>query len=133
VYNVDIDCFDPLELLCPTPVLMWFLLIKPWFSNEDHCFSFVLSLCDLCPSVCWRLPIFPLFIGSQIVIVFSTYFIFCSNVNNNQITSIQSGYYEIVWTSFLQLRIVEYKNDHWLNIFMFCKLQHGKNLILTVQ
>ena len=23
-------------------------------------------------------------------------------------------------------RIVEYKKDHWLNIFMFCKLQHGK-------
>ena len=22
-------------------------------------------------------------------------------------------------------KVVEYKNDHWLNIFMFCKLQHG--------
>jgi hypothetical protein len=22
--------------------------------------------------------------------------------------------------------IIEYKEDHWLNLFMFCKLQHGK-------
>ena len=23
-------------------------------------------------------------------------------------------------------RIIEYKEDHWLNLFMFCKQQHGK-------
>jgi hypothetical protein len=121
---VEQACIDPLELVCPTPVLMWSLLFKPEFSNEDHWFSFVLSLCDLCHSVCWRLPIFPLFIGSQIVIVFSTYFILCSNVNNNQITSIQSGAFNDlprltelwVWNPFL---VVTYKtwiclvNDHF--------------------
>jgi len=38
------------------------------------------------------------------------------------------------WPSWLKLsfhnhishRIVEYKKHHWLSIFMFCKLQHGK-------
>ena len=51
----------------------------------------------LCPSVYWFwlhkccLPSFLILIGSQIVLVFSTYFIFCSNLNFNQITSIQAG------------------------------------------
>ena len=72
-------------------------------SNEDHCFAFVLSLSlslshfDLCPSVCWFwlhrccYPTFLMLIWSQIVIVFSMYFIFCSDLDSNQITSIQEG------------------------------------------
>ena len=48
-----------------------------------HCLPFVLSLFDLCPSVCW----FLMLIGSQIVLVFSTYFIFCSYLYDNQNTS----------------------------------------------
>jgi hypothetical protein len=73
------------------------LLLKFYYSNVDHCLHFVLSLFDLYPSVCWFVlhkccvPTFPLIIGSHIVIVFSTYFIFCSRLNYNQITSIQSG------------------------------------------
>jgi hypothetical protein len=67
------------------------------------CLLFFLSLFDLCPSVCWFLlhkcclPTFPLLIGSQIVIVFSTCFIFCSRLNSNQITSIQSLYNYEFW------------------------------------
>ena len=68
-------------------------------SNEDHYLAFVLSLSlfDLCPSVYWFwlhrccLPTFLMLIGSQIVIVFSTDFIFCSYLYSNQITSIQEG------------------------------------------
>ena len=39
----------------------------------------------------WCLPTFFIFIESQLIIVFSTYFIFCSYLYSNQITSIQSG------------------------------------------
>ena len=86
-----------LEPVCPTPVLMALMLLKHQVSNENHGFPFVLSLFDLCPSVCWLwlhrccLPAFLILIGSQNVIVFSTYFIFCSDLNYNQITSIQAG------------------------------------------
>ena len=72
-------------------------IVQSGVSNEDHCFPFVLSLFDLFPSVCWIwlhkccLPTFPILIESQIVIVFSTYFIFCSFLISNQITSIQEG------------------------------------------
>ena len=91
------DLIYHLELLCPTAVLMALLLPKHYVSNENHWFPFVLSLFELCPSVCWLwfhrccLPAFLILIGSQIVIVFSTYFIFCSALNYNQITSIQAG------------------------------------------
>jgi hypothetical protein len=62
------------------------------------CLLFFLSLFNLCPSVCWFLlhkcclPNFPLLIviGSEIGTVFSTHFIFCRALRNNQITSIQS-------------------------------------------
>jgi len=66
-------------------------------SNVDYRLPFVLSPFDLCPSVwCFWLqkcclPTFLMLIGSQIVIVFSTYFIFCSSLHSNQITLIQSG------------------------------------------
>ena len=65
--------------------------------NVDHCLPLVLSRFDLCPSVCWFwqhkccLPTFFILIGSQILIVLSTYFIFFSYLGYNQITSIQAG------------------------------------------
>jgi len=74
-------------------------LAQTLVSNVDYCLPFVLSLIpfDLCPSVCWFwlhrccLSTFLMLIGCHIVIVFSTYFIFCSYLNYNQITSIQEG------------------------------------------
>ena len=76
-------------------------VVQTLVSNVNHCLPFVLcltlSLFDLCPSVCWFWlhrccrPIFLMLIGSQIVIVFSTDFIFCSCLYSNQITSIQEG------------------------------------------
>ena len=68
-------------------------------SNVNHCLPFVFSLflSELCPSVCWFWlhrcfpPTFLVLIGSQIVIVFSTDFIFCSYLYSNQITSIPTG------------------------------------------
>ena len=86
-----------LEPLCSTPVLMALMLLKHYASNENHESPCVLSLFNRCPSVfrLWLhrgfLPAFLILIGSQIVIVFTTYFIFCSALNYNQITSIQAG------------------------------------------
>jgi hypothetical protein len=61
----------------------------------------------------WCLPTFPLLIGSQIIIVFNTYFIFCHHGLN----------FHFIIASH---RIVEYKKYHWLSILMLWKLQHGK-------
>ena len=61
-------------------------------SNEEYgpLLAFCpLSLFDLCPAVCWFwlhkccLPTFLMLIESQIVIVFSTYFICCSSMTYN--------------------------------------------------
>jgi hypothetical protein len=79
---VEKDLIYHLEPLCPTPVLMALMLLKHYASNENDEFPCVLSLFYRCPSV-FRLwvhrgffPAFLILIGSQIVIVFSTYFIF---------------------------------------------------------
>ena len=77
-------------------------LAQTLIRNVDYCLPFVISLSpfDLCPSVCWfwlhkcRLPTFIMLIGSQILIVFSSYFIFCSNLMSNQITSILEGTFD---------------------------------------
>ena len=57
---------------------------------------------------------FPMLIGSQIVLVFSTYFIFCSLLYYNQITSIKSG-------AFNDLTSLKYKIP---SSFPWCNLQN---------
>ena len=66
-----------------------------------------------CPLVCWFwlhrccLPIFLMLIGSQIVIVFSTDFIFYSYLYSNQITSFQEGAFNNL-TSLTYLKVSNY-------------------------
>ena len=74
---------------------------QAFVSNVNHCLPpFILSLSLSLIFVFWYvgsdytdvcLPIFLMLIGSQIAIVFSTDFIFCSYLYSNQITSIQEG------------------------------------------
>ena len=49
------------------------------------------------------------------------YCLFCSYWYN-----CSPSYLKLSFHNHISHRIVEYKKEYWLNIFMFCKLQHGK-------